>query len=159
MATVEPGSRYILGIDIGGTKLAVGVVTLEGELLAQDRVLTYAAEGPDRIIERLIELCHGVVEQANLSWGQIRAAGVGCGGPLDPDTGVIKEPPNLPGWVDVPLVDRLQEAFGIPVFLDNDANAAALGEHWFGAGRGVANMVYLTISTGEIGRASCRERV
>jgi glucokinase len=79
---------------------------------------------------------------------EIIAAGVGCGGPLDPKTGMIMEPPNLPGWVDVPLVKILQDALGIPVYLDNDANAAALGEHRFGAGRGVENMVYLTISTG-----------
>lgn len=147
MAT-DHNTKLILGIDIGGTKLAAGVVTPDGELLSQDRVPTLASEGPDRVINRLIDLCRHVVNLANVSWSQIEAAGVGCGGPLDPHTGVIKEPPNLPGWIDVPLVQRLHEALGVPVFLDNDANAAALGEHRFGAGRGVANMVYLTISTG-----------
>lgn len=140
--------KYVLGIDIGGTKLAAGVVTLTGEQLSQDRVPTLAAEGPAKVIERLIELSRRTVALAGISMDEIIAAGVGCGGPLDPHTGVIMEPPNLPGWVDVHLVKILQDALGIPVYLDNDANAAALGEHRFGAGRGVENMVYLTISTG-----------
>jgi glucokinase len=140
--------RYVLGIDIGGTKLAAGVVTLSGEQISQDRVPTLAAEGPDRVIERLIELSRRTVEQAGLTMGDIAAAGVGCGGPLNPHTGVIMDPPNLPGWMEVPLVRILEDALGIPVYLDNDANAAALGEHRFGAGRGVEHMVYLTISTG-----------
>lgn len=148
MVTADISARFILGIDIGGTKLAVGLVTPAGELVAQDRVPTLASEGPDQVIVRLIDLCRRVVAQAGIAWSQVLAAGVGCGGPLDPRTGVIKDPPNLPGWVEVPLVRLLEEALGVPVYLDNDANAAALGEHRFGAGRGVANMVYLTISTG-----------
>lgn len=148
MATADNHASFILGIDIGGTKLAVGLVTQEGDLVAQDRVPTLATEGPDKVIDRLIQLCRRVVAESGISWSQVRAAGVGCGGPLDPETGVIYEPPNLPGWVAVPLVQRLRDALGIPVYLDNDANAAALGEHRFGAGRGVANLVYLTISTG-----------
>jgi glucokinase len=148
MTTADKESAYILGIDIGGTKLAAGLVTPQGEQIAQDRVPTLAQEGPDRVLARLIDLCRRVVAESGVSWSQVQAAGVGCGGPLDPVTGVIMEPPNLPGWVDVPLVDRLRGALGVPVYLDNDANAGALGEYRFGAGRGVANMVYLTISTG-----------
>ncbi|MGE5672295.1 MAG: ROK family protein [Mycobacterium leprae] len=139
---------YLLGIDIGGTKLAAGVVSLTGEILSQDRVPTQAQEGPGPVIDRLVVLCRQVIAASGVDPAAIQEAGVGCGGPLDPHTGVIMEPPNLPGWVDVPLVDKLQAALGMPVYLDNDANAAALGEHRFGAGRGVANMVYLTVSTG-----------
>jgi len=139
---------YILGIDIGGTKLAVGLVTFAGEVVFQDRLPTLVHEGPDRIVARLIGLCRAVVAQAGLSWSDVAVAGVGCGGPLDPQVGVIKEPPNLPGWVDVPLVRLLREGLQVPVYLDNDANAGALGEHRFGAGRGVENLVYLTVSTG-----------
>ncbi|HWI65965.1 MAG TPA: ROK family protein [Symbiobacteriaceae bacterium] len=148
MATGDSQRHYVLGIDIGGTKLAAGVVALDGEQVSQDRVPTLVHEGPDKVIERLIDLCRTTVANSGVPWNQILAGGVGCGGPLDPHTGVIMEPPNLPGWIDVPLVARLQSALGIPVYLDNDANAAALGEHRFGAGRGVDNMVYLTISTG-----------
>jgi len=82
------------------------------------------------------------------------AAGVGCVGPLDQKTGYVIRPVNLPGWKEVALVDTLRNALGIPVYLDNDANAAALGEHRFGAGRGVRNMVYLTISTASVAASS-----
>lgn len=82
------------------------------------------------------------------SWRRWRRLGVGCGGPLDPWAGVVHNALNNPGWIDVPLVARIGGALGRPTYLDNDANAAALGEHRFGAGRGVANMVYLTVSTG-----------
>lgn len=139
---------YVLGIDIGGTKLAAGLVTLEGELVAQDRAPTLAQEGPSPVIGRMVDLCRRVLAQSGVDRREVLAGGVGCGGPLDPVAGVIMEPPNLPGWVDVPLVQRLEDALSMPAYLDNDANAAALGEHRFGAGRGVANMVYLTISTG-----------
>ena len=148
MATGSSQKQYVLGIDIGGTKLAAGVVSFDGQLLSQGRVPTLAHEGPEKVIERMVELCRETVLQAGIAPGELIAGGVGCGGPLDPNTGVIMEPPNLPGWIDVPLVQMLQDALGIPCYLDNDANAGALGEHMFGAGRGVANMVYLTISTG-----------
>lgn len=148
MANGSSQRQYVLGIDIGGTKLAAGVVALDGEQVSQDRIPTLAHEGPDRVIDRLVELCRATIEHSGIPRAQILAGGVGCGGPLDPKAGLIKEPPNLPGWVDIPLVQRLTDALGIPVYLDNDANAAALGEHRFGAGRGVENMVYLTISTG-----------
>lgn len=148
MAAEVTLKRFILGIDIGGTKLAVGIVGADGKLVHAERVQTLAHEGPASVIARLVELCQRTVANSGVVWEEIAAAGVGCGGPLDPVTGLIKSPPNLPGWDEIPLVQLLNNALGIPVYLDNDANAAALGEHRFGAGRGVANMVYLTISTG-----------
>jgi len=146
--TLRTEPHYVLGIDIGGTKLAVGIVSPEGRLVSEVRTPTLVREGPDRVIRQLLDLCDGALVQSGLLRSQVVAAGVGCGGPLDPITGVVMEPPNLPGWVDVPLVARLSDRLQIPVSLDNDANAAALGEHRFGAGRGIANMIYLTISTG-----------
>lgn len=139
---------YVLGIDIGGTKVAVGLVSPEGEVIGFERIPTRAQEGPSQVIGRFIELCQKTVSRLGMDWKDIVAAGVGCGGPLDPFRGLIQNPPNLPGWNNIPLVEQLQDEFGIPVYLDNDANAAALGEHRFGAGRGVANMVYMTVSTG-----------
>lgn len=139
---------YVLGIDIGGTKVAVGLVSSEGEVIGSKRMPTRAEEGPSRVIERFVELCRKSVAKAGVDWQDIHAVGVGCGGPLDPCRGLIQSPPNLPGWDNIPLVEQLQGEFDIPVYLDNDANAAALGEHRFGAGRGVANMVYMTVSTG-----------
>ena len=137
--------KHFLGIDIGGTKMAVGVSTAQGQLLATERIPTQPADGPDQVLARLIEVSRRAIDKAGVS---VAAAGVGCVGPLDQKTGYVINPVNLHGWVRVPLVDTIRDALEIPVFLDNDANAAALGEHRFGAGRGVANMIYLTISTG-----------
>lgn len=141
-------SPCVLGIDIGGTKLAVGVFTPEGAKLAAARLPTQVGDGPDRVIRRLVGLCRRVVEEAGVPWSAVVAAGVGCGGPLDTVRGLVQNPPNLPGWTDLPLVRLLQEDLGVRVILDNDANAAALGEYRFGAGRGVADLIYLTVSTG-----------
>lgn len=141
-------SGPILGIDIGGTKLAVGVATPDGRLLSDMRRPSDAADGPDAMIERVLDMSRAAVNDAGLTLDEVDAIGIGCGGPLDPWSGVILNALNNPGWVNVPLVARIEEGLGCPAHLDNDANAAALGEHRFGAGRGVAHMVYLTISTG-----------
>jgi glucokinase len=141
-------SGPILGIDIGGTKLAVGVATPDGRLLSDRRRPSEAADGPDAMIERVVDMSRAAVNDAGLTLDEVDAIGIGCGGPLDPWSGVILNALNNPGWVNVPLVARIEEGLGRRAHLDNDANAAALGEHRFGAGRGVAHMVYLTISTG-----------
>lgn len=138
----------LLGLDIGGTKLAVGLAEPNGTIRAEAREPSRAAEGPDGMISRVIEMARRVVGDGGLDLEQVVAIGIGCGGPLDPDRGVVLDALNNPGWIDVPLVQRVQGALGRPAYLDNDANAAALGEHRFGAGRGIDNMVYLTISTG-----------
>jgi glucokinase len=142
------GAGRILGIDVGGTHLAAGVADRDGTLRSWEQEPTHRDEGPDAVIERLIALCRRAIDAAGPSSPELAAAGVGCGGPLDPERGVIQRPPNLPGWVDVPLADRLSAALGLRVFINNDADAAALGEHRYGAGRGVDNLVYLTVSTG-----------
>jgi glucokinase len=140
--------RHVLGIDIGGTKLAVGVVGSDGRLVCAERLPTEAAQGPGAIVGRLIDLCKGVAERSGVPLEQIAGAGIGCPGLIDSKQGLVELPGNLPGWDRVPLAQRVSEALGIPAFLENDANAAALGEHRFGAGRGAADMLYLTISTG-----------
>jgi glucokinase len=137
----------ILALDIGGTKLAAGVVTGDGELLAWGREPTRLADGPRGVVDRLVALGRAAAAEAGIEERRLRAVGVGCGGPLDSERGVIHDPPNLPGWTDVPLKAWLEE-LGLPVHLDNDANAAALAEFRWGAGRGCESIVYLTISTG-----------
>src|SRR5690349_840632 len=101
-----PASSRVLflGVDIGGTKLAAGVLTAAGEVLSDERTATVAAEGPDAVIARLIALCRRAVASAGVAWADLAAVGVGCVGPLDPWKGIIQAPPNLPGWVDIPLV-------------------------------------------------------
>jgi len=138
----------ILGIDIGGTKLAFGVVMPDGRVMAEVREPSHAEDGPDAMIDRIIERAREVVSDSGWSTDHLDAVGIGCGGPLDPWRGVIRNALNMPGWIDIPLVTRIESALGRPTFVDNDANAAALGEQRFGVGRGVRNLVYLTISTG-----------
>jgi glucokinase len=138
----------VLAFDIGGTKLAAGVVDAAGGVHSFAVVPTDAARGPEDGMRRLFELGRRVVDESGVPWAEIELIGIGCGGPLDPASGVLIAPPHLTGWVDVPLVARATEALGRPAVLENDATAAAAGEHRFGAGAGTRNMIYLTISTG-----------
>lgn len=136
----------VLGLDVGGTKLAAGVAEPDGTLHSRLERPTGREDGPDDVIARLEELGQRAIDQAGV--GGVDVVGVGIGGPLDAERGVIQDPPNLPGWHDIPLGERLRATFERPVHIENDANAAALAEHRYGAGRGVDNLVYLTISTG-----------
>jgi glucokinase len=138
----------VLGLDIGGTKLAAGVVSADGKVVSWERAPSVAAEGPERVIARLVDLGRLSVRRAGLRMEDIGGVGVACGGPLDPETGVIINALNNPGWVNVPLKSMLEAALGRPAYVENDANAAALGEHRYGAGRGTDNLVYITVSTG-----------
>ena len=141
-------TRAVLGIDIGGTKLAAGVVDAGGTILARGEMPTLAAEGPERVLDRIVRLAKDVLGTLGVSAGSIQRIGIGCAGPVDRQAGLILNPPNLPGWTRVPLVQRIEKALGHPAVLENDANAAALGEFRYGAGRGASSLVYLTVSTG-----------
>jgi glucokinase len=152
MPGVEGGAAddFVLGLDVGGTKLAAGVVAGDGRTLSMEVAPSRVEEGPDAMIERHLELGRSAVATAGVPWERIRAVGIACGGPLDPFRGVIQSPPGLPGWDDVPLVATVEAALQRPTVVDNDATACAIAEWWFGAGRerDVRHLVYLTISTG-----------
>jgi glucokinase len=155
VATLDPPapslaavSGPVLGLDVGGTKLAAGVVDPDGRVRSFCVVPAQRDEGPQRMIERLIDLGRRALDEAATPVTTIPGVGIGCGGPLDPIRGVIQDPPNLPGWHDIPLTDLVADSFGRPAFVDNDATAAALAEWRWGAGQGMRDVVYLTISTG-----------
>jgi glucokinase len=133
----------MLGLDIGGTKLAAGVVDPDGGVHG----FVTAATDPDGRagVERLLELGREAIAEAGL---QVDGVGIGCGGPLDTANGVLVAPFHLAGWHGIPVGELGAEGFGRPAVLDNDAVAGAAGEHRYGAGRGTRDMVYLTISTG-----------
>lgn len=135
----------VLALDIGGTKLATGVVDRSGRVHSFYVAPSKPERGPDDGLERLFELGRRAIADAAL---EVAAVGIGCGGPLDSARGVLLRPLHLPGWRDVPVVALAEEAFGRPAALENDATAAAAGEHQFGAGAGARHMVYLTLSTG-----------
>lgn len=137
----------VVGVDLGGTQIRVAV--LQGaKLLSRVDSLTGEDPGPDRIIPRIYCAIQQALDKADTRFDQIAGIGIGAAGPLDSRTGVLFAPPNLPGWDHVPLHDIFKEHYSVPVFVENDANAACLGEYMFGAGYGCQNMVYLTISTG-----------
>lgn len=139
-------TRPVLALDVGGTKLAVAVVGPDGAVIAFHQEPTRIEQGPDHVIEQLLGLGEQVLDDAGVTIDEIAATGVGCGGPLDPATGVILGPPGLPGWDRVPLGDRVRERFG-SAYVENDASAAALAEYRW-AGLDVSSLVYLTVSTG-----------
>jgi glucokinase len=140
-----PSCGPVLALDVGGTKLAAGVAGSDGTLRSFVSTRTLVETGPEAVVGRLAELGRRALAEAGVD--QVVAIGIGCGGPLDPRTGLILGPPGLPGWDNVPLGSLISEQFGIPAYVENDATAAALGEHRWG-GWQVDNLVYLTLSTG-----------
>lgn len=138
----------LLGIDIGGTKTSVCVGDERGEIRVSRRIPTGTPDGPERCIARIVDLARSVLAEASLDAAQIEAVGVSSPGPVSLRQRIMLEPPNMRGWVNVPLVKMFSEAFHRPVFMNNDANACALAEYLFGSHRGAANLVYLTMSTG-----------
>ena len=142
------GQSPVLGLDIGGTKLAAGVVDQAGVVHSFLVEPSRAEEGPDAALARLFDLGRRAVDESGLGIEAVGAVGIGCGGPLDAGRGVLLAPLHLPGWRNVPVSALAASAFDRPVALENDATAAAAGEHRWGAGAGVRNMVYLTLSTG-----------
>jgi glucokinase len=139
---------FVLALDIGGTKLAAGVVDAQGVTHSFLVEPSRTELGVDVVLADLFELGRGAVSASGLPWLEIDAIGIGCGGPLDAAHGVLLAPPHLRGWHDVPVRALAEEAFDRTAMLENDATAAAAAEHRYGAGIGTQNMVYLTISTG-----------
>lgn len=133
--------KSVIAVDLGGTLIRAAFINEKGEILARAERETLAQEGPEPIIGR-IEACIRDVARGT------EAISIAAPGPLNPWKGIIHQAPNLPGWREVPLADILHHAFKVPVYLNNDANLAALAEHRFGAGQGINDLIYLTISTG-----------
>ncbi len=134
--------RKILGVDLGGTKIAVSLWTSEGRRIDGRRFET-KRDSVEANLSEIVRLGRDLLGESKPA-----AIGVSGGGPLDPERGVIISIPNLPGWVEIPIAARLSEEFGAPTGIENDANACALAEHRFGAGRGARHMAFLTLSTG-----------
>jgi len=138
----------ILGIDLGGTKILTAVTDAQGRMLSYDRRVTPAAKGRGAVIKSLLKSGRRALDQADIAASALDAIGVATAGLSNPETGILFTSPNLTGWRDVPLRDIIEKEFSKKTFLINDANAAALGELYFGAGRGANDFIYITISTG-----------
>ncbi len=140
---------YYFGIDIGGTKCAVTLGKYHSEkmeIISKKRFETSGS--PESVMDRFVYYMKEIVDEHSLSFDDITSCGISCGGPLDPKSGVILSPPNLPGWDEVHIVEYITQKTGIKTLLENDANACAVAEWKLGAGRGFDNIVFLTFGTG-----------
>lgn len=142
------GDKVWIGVDIGGTKTAVVLCSEPPAIIERVAFPTLPEHGPKRTLQLIQRAIHECIDVHKISTGQIGAIGISCGGPLDRGQGLIQSPPNLPTWNDVPIVEILQREFGVVCRLENDANAGALAELRFGAGKGVQHMIFLTMGTG-----------
>lgn len=136
------------GVDIGGTKTAVVLSSAPPDSLSRREFATEPEKGPAPAILQIKAAIREMLALEGETVAALCGIGISCGGPLDAKAGVVQSPPNLPTWVNVPIVDILATEFSCPVSLENDANAGALAEHRFGAGRGFHNVVFLTMGTG-----------
>lgn len=139
--------EYCIGIDLGGTNIAGGVATLDGRLVHTQSVKTGMPCTPDEIADRIAALCRSLAQAAQTPLEQMAWIGVGAPGSVDKDTGVVEYANNLE-FYNVPLGTMLRTRLGLPVYVDNDANAAAWGEYRAGVGRGCSSMVMVTLGTG-----------
>src|SRR3954452_9335337 len=139
---------FYLGIDLGGTNIKSGVVDDLGQPLSSVSLETLAERGPEVGINNLAEAGRRAVAVSGLAWGEIKGVGLGSPGTMDLSRGMLLEPPNLPGWNQLPIRDLLAEKLERPTILQNDANAAAYGEYWAGAGRNTRSLVMFTLGTG-----------
>ena len=142
----------LIGIDIGGTKCSVilGKTEMENTISLVDKIVcrTNDYPDPDEMIAQLQKFIGQILMKNVLSADKVSGIGISCGGPLDSKTGIIMSPPNLPGWDNVHIVDSFQKKYDIPTAIQNDANAGALAEWKFGAGKGYQNIIFLTFGTG-----------
>lgn len=134
-----------LGVDIGGTKVAVGVVDREGKILVQQRKPMVANDSPEAGLEAVTGAIDSMLSTSPVA---IECIGICAPGPLDPRSGVVLNPPNVPCWRNFPLAERVSAKYSVTVKVDNDANAAALAETLWGAARGFRYVFYATIGTG-----------
>jgi len=140
---------YVLGVDLGGTRVRVALADLNGDLLAQSEEPTRKAPPYVRtVVEQIVRLSRQLVETTGARWRQVKAMAIGAPGITDVESGIVRHAPNLPGWRDVPLRELLEEALRLPVHVDNDVNMAVLGEQWRGAAQGRQNVIFIAIGAG-----------
>ena len=138
-------AKGVLGVDIGGTKIAVGIVDRSGKILAQGRTPMVANGTPEVALDAVVSAIDSVLSPSAVD---IEGIGICAPGPLDPKSGIVLNPPNLPCWRNFPLAEKMRAKYSVPVKVDNDANAAALAETLWGAAQSFRYAFYATIGTG-----------
>jgi len=137
----------VIGIDLGGTFIKAALVNSRGRVLARMKRPTEAGMGRERVVDNVFSIIR-TLKAISRSLGGISALGMGVPGVIDFRRGVISTSPNLPGWENIPIHKLLSRRIGMPLYLENDANAAALGEKWMGAGKDVQDFCFITLGTG-----------
>ena len=137
---------YFIGLDLGGTNIRAAAVTQEGEILHRVKIPTEAPLGRERVIANILKVIDTIRQETKGL--KLSAIGMGIPGIIFFDKGIIAQSPNFPDWIDFNLKERLKKELNIPFFIDNDANAAAIGEGWIGGGKGFDNFCMLTLGTG-----------
>lgn len=140
--------RRLIGVDIGGTKIAVSLGTFQGKIRGKKIFSSRNGKNPKRSFAEIIEVIRELLKTNGLRSADLLGIGVGIPGPVHPTRQAIERSPHLPAWRGFPLKTLLTRAFHVPVTVDNDANAAALGELYFGGGRRISDFLYITVSTG-----------
>lgn len=140
-------ASWMIGVDIGGTKISAALLSLNGKFELQETWPTHAETGSEGVFQQLVAIIRYLLSQAGTETSAIKIIGIACAGLIDARSGIILTSPNLP-WTSFPLRQRVEVEIGIPVFVMNDANAAALGEHVYGVGKGMNDLIYITVSTG-----------
>jgi glucokinase len=138
-------NKYAIGVDLGGTSIKLGIVSNDGKLVNKISVRTEAEKGPKKVIENIVS---GINELTEKSKYKIAGIGIGCPGVVTPEKGIVENPPNLPGWDKVNIGKIISKEFKKPVFVNNDANAAAIGELTFGSGKKYKTFIMATLGTG-----------
>jgi glucokinase len=146
--TPTPAPRKAVGIDIGGTKIALATVAGSGEIVREATIPTRSEQGFASAVSRMADVVRALLADSGWTTAEVDGIGVGCAGPVDPIRGTVHNPHTLPGWTDANLVRALKDAFARPVVLENDADMALLGECFAGAGHGFDPVVMLTFGTG-----------
>jgi len=149
----------VIGVDLGGTNLRVALLNSDGVILDKRKEATHASRGWKNVVERLAAAISSQRKIAIQRGLDVTTVGVGAPGVIRMDMGVVVKSPNFPDWNNLPLRELLEKALHIPVFIENDANAAALGEQWRGAGRGIGSMILLTLGTGVGGGIVLNDKV
>ncbi|UFJ41071.1 ROK family glucokinase [Brevibacillus humidisoli] len=148
----------IAGVDLGGTAIKAALLTMEGDILRKTQVPTPVTEGADRVIGRMMETIDQLLAEEGQQRSSLAGIGIGVPGPVDEATGSVHEAVNL-YWKSVPLKQKLEQLSGLSISVDNDANTAALGEMWRGAGQGAKDMVAITLGTGVGGGVIANGRI
>jgi glucokinase len=140
--------KYAIGVDLGGTNIKIGIVSDKGKLVKSISMKTEADCGPKNVIANIIKGIETILVKNKL---KIQGIGIGCPGVVSTKKGIVESAPNLPGWKNVKLGPIIKEKFGYKVHLENDANAAAIGELMFGAGKKFDSFIMVTLGTGVCG--------